>query len=269
MNKVKSVFSINDLENISGIKAHTIRIWEKRYNLFNPSRASRDIRYYDLQSLQKLLSIKLLIEHGGKISKIAALGDSELHALARESGSSHTDSYYITQFKKAMYHFDADLFEKTYSEVSNEKTFPLIFKEIFIPLLHFIGLHWQTTTVSIANEHFISNLIFQKVQLNIEKIKEKPKPERNTDITFILYLPENEMHELGLLYLNYELLTKGYQTVYLGPTIRTKDLEELLDINKEVRFVAIFTIQPTKDALQKYLEEVEELVSKKMVLNIG
>ena len=214
MNIVKNTFSIKDLENLSGIKAHTIRIWEKRYNILEPMRTETNIRLYDLENLQKLLNITLLHNHGYKISKISKFPKDKIPALVNEIVTEKSaKSHALSSFKMAMMNFDQTLFFKTYNELLSEKSFREIFYEVFIPLIQEIGLLWQTDTITPAHEHFISYLIKQKVLINTEELQIK-EPTKN-DKVFVLYLPLNEIHELGLMYLNYEILLKGYQTIYL------------------------------------------------------
>ena len=201
MNNIKQDFSIRDLENISGIKAHTIRIWEKRYNLLQPKRSETNIRYYTPENLTKLLNIVLLNKNNFKISKIAAMSEEDITTKSRELAFSiATNDEAINSFKLSMFQFDKILFNNTYNQLLHKKTFREIFKDIFIPFLEHIGLLWQTETLLPAHEHFISNLITQKIQINTEKLQYSIT---NTNKTYVLFLPENEIHELGLLYLNY------------------------------------------------------------------
>jgi MerR family transcriptional regulator, light-induced transcriptional regulator len=255
MNKIKTTFSINDLENISGIKAHTIRIWEKRYNILTPNRASRDIRYYDIKSLQKILNISFLIQQEIKISKIAEMSETEMIAAIHAFNLQPTTNHFLNKMKLAMYSFDSRLFEKTYQEADLEKSFSAIFQEIFLPLLNFIGLYWQTKTITTAHEHFITNLIYQKIQLNIEKLKGNLKNKATK--LFVLYLPQEEMHEIGLIYLNYELMQRGFRTIYLGRSIPLQDLAPIKTMESEICFVSTFTIYPSHKLLEDYFESVK------------
>ncbi|HAH56273.1 MAG TPA: MerR family transcriptional regulator, partial [Flavobacterium sp.] len=141
---IKSVFSIKDLENLSGIKAHTIRIWEKRYNVLQPMRSDTNIRNYDLQSLQKLLNVVLLNNYGYKISRIAEHSTEKIESLVREIISEKsTKNHAINAFKMAMINFDQALFFNTYNSLLSEKSFREVFYEIVIPLMEEIGLLWQ------------------------------------------------------------------------------------------------------------------------------
>ncbi len=260
MNNVKKYFSIRDLENLSGIKAHTIRIWEKRYNLLAPERTATNIRTYSLGSLQKLLNITLLYNNGYKISKIAKIPEGELPVVVRELvAQNSTKSHAINAFKLSMINFDVSLFQKTYNSLITERSFREIFWEVFIPLLNELGLLWQTDTISPSHEHFITNLIKQKIYISTEKIQEM-EPSRD-DKVFVLFLPDNEIHEIGLLFVNYELLLRGYKTIYLGQTMPLESLTDLQKYYSNLYFLSYFTVIPTKDGLQQYIEDFNNILS--------
>ncbi|WP_291117472.1 MerR family transcriptional regulator [Flavobacterium sp. UBA6135] len=257
MNNVKNIFSIKDLENLSGIKAHTIRIWEKRYNVLEPMRTDTNIRYYDLASLQKLLNITLLHNHGYKISKISKLSEDRIPAMVREIISDKSvKNHAINAFKMAMINFDHTLFFNTYNNLLAEKSFREVFYEVFIPLMNEIGLLWQTDTISPAHEHFISYLIKQKLLVNTEKIQVL-EPTKS-DKVFILYLPSNEIHELGLMYLNYEIILSGYKSVYLGESVPIDSLKDIKRYFNNVVYISYMTVEPDKDKVNDYLKEFYE-----------
>jgi DNA-binding transcriptional MerR regulator len=259
---IQTAFSIKDLENLSGVKAHTIRIWEKRYNLLNPSRSETNIRNYDSKSLQKLLNIKLLLENGFKISKIALLNEHDLiNETQKIVVKELPESMSYNSLKFSMLNFDAFLFETTYQKLTAQYDFKTIFLEIFLPFLDEIGLLWQTYTITPAHEHFISNLIKQKVLLNIENQKfSYYKAER----TFVLFLPLNEIHELGLLFIHYELLSKGLQSIYLGASVPIGNLTELMKVFPHIEYISYFTVKPEKEEVQTYLEEIyKEVLTKR------
>jgi DNA-binding transcriptional MerR regulator len=254
MNSVKKIFSIRDLENLSGIKAHTIRIWEKRYNLLSPKRTSTNIRNYSLASLQKLLNITLLYNNGYKISKIAKVPENEIPLLVKEIVARNSfKNHAINAFKLAMVNFDQTMFFNTYNRLLADKSFRDIFNDVFIPLLNELGLLWQTDTISPSHEHFITNLIKQKIIVNTEKLQSN-EPTRQ-DKTFVLFLPENEIHELGLLFVNYEIILRGYKSIYLGQTVPTESLTDLTKYYESLHFVSYFTVEPSKDKIDKYIEE--------------
>jgi len=260
MNNIKKSFSIRDLENLSGIKAHTIRIWEKRYELLSPERTSTNIRTYSLASLQKLLNITLLYNNGYKISKIAKLQETDIPLLVRQIvAKSSTNNHAINAFKLSMINFDLSLFQNTYSSLLAEKSFRDIFWEYFIPFLNELGLLWQTDTISPAHEHFITNLIKQKIYTSTEKLQ-LIEP-TNNDKVFVLFLPENEIHEIGLLFLNYEIILHGYKTIYLGQTMPLENLADLENYYTNIHYLSYFTVVPNKDKLSKYIDEFTKFLN--------
>jgi DNA-binding transcriptional MerR regulator len=255
MNNVKNVFSIKDLENLSGIKAHTIRIWEKRYNVLEPMRSETNIRYYDIKNLQKLLSIVLLHNYGYKISKISTLSAEEFNKLANDIISEKSaKNHAISTFKIAMMNFDQTLFFNTYNKLLSEKTFKDVFYSVFIPLMQELGYLWQTDTISPAHEHFITYLIKQKLLINTEKVQTLT-PTKD-DRVFVLFLPSNEIHELGIMYLNYEILLNGYQTIYLGESIPIESLLDLKNAFEKITFVSYFTVEPNQEIIADYIDEL-------------
>jgi DNA-binding transcriptional MerR regulator len=257
MNNVKNVFSIKDLENLSGIKAHTIRIWEKRYDILQPMRTDTNIRLYDLASLQKLLNITLLHDYGYKISKIATYPQDKIPSLVREIISSKTaKSHAISEFKMAMMNFDQNLFFNTYNWLIAEKSFKEIFHQVFIPLMNELGLLWQSDTITPAHEHFISYLIKQKLLVNTEKLQ--VLKQTKVDKVFVLSLPMNEIHELGLMYLNYEILLHGYKTIYLGESMPIENLKDLKKHFSSIVFLSYMTVQPERDVVGSYIQKMSD-----------
>lgn len=259
LNNIKKSFTIKDLENISGVKAHTIRIWEKRYDLLTPERTNTNIRYYSSENLQKLLNVVLLYNNNNKISKIAQMSNDTIIVKARELAfKAAVNDEAINSFKLAMFQFDKVLFNNTYNKLLNKKTFREIFKDVFVPFLSHIGLLWQTDTLLPAHEHFISNLISQKIQISTERLEYTTT---NSNITYVLFLPENEIHELGLMYLNYELVLRGNMTIYLGQSLPLSNLNYFFESEIEVRFIMALTIQPYDDKIVDYFREIENVLT--------
>lgn len=257
VNSIKSKFSIKDIENLSGVKAHTIRIWEKRYSLFEPKRTDTNIRYYTPDDLKKILNVAFLVEKGLKISKISKLSPEELReAIILEISNSSTSNSYENSILLAMINFDQFQFENIYNTLTNEFSFREIFNDLFIPLLNKIGLQWQSSTITPAHEHFISNLIYQKLHVNIEKVSQNEIIK--TDKVFVLFLPMNEIHELGLLYLEYELSLKGYKTIYLGKSVPIESLDSLNTLFNTIVYVSYFTVYPEVNMVMNYLSDFKE-----------
>jgi DNA-binding transcriptional MerR regulator len=263
MNRIKSTFSIKNLENISGIKAHTLRIWEKRYNLLEPERTDTNIRRYSLDSLKTLLNVTLLYNHGFKISKIASLSEDEIPDLVRNIAlKSNSEQVSINAFKLAMINFDCELFDNNYDEILQHHNFEYVFIDIFMPLMKELGILWQTGAISPTHEHFITNLVKQKIHVQTELLQRTTTFKEDQPI-FALFLPENEIHELGILYLNYLILSKGYRTIFLGQSLQTSSLETLYTYNTTFNFVTYITVEPNKDDIMPYLNDFhEKLLSK-------
>jgi MerR family transcriptional regulator, light-induced transcriptional regulator len=259
MNNIKSTFSIKDLENLSNVKAHTIRIWEKRYDLLEPMRTDTNIRLYDIKNLQKLLNVVLLTNFGYKISKISKLNQEEIEKFVLKIQTDKTvNNHVISQFKMAMLNFDQSLFVKTYNELLSQKDFSAVFFETFIPLLEEIGVLWTTNTITPAHEHFISHLIKQKILIEIEKYQIQQNTISNE--TFILYLPFNEIHDLGLLFLHHEIITKGHHSVYLGRSLPIENLIELNNHFNKITYITYLTVEPGEDEIDNYINEFENTI---------
>jgi len=257
LNNIKTVFTIKDLENISGIKAHTIRIWEKRYDLLQPNRTETNIRYYSTESMLKLLNVVLLNKNNFKISKIAKMSEEEILTNARQVAYEvAVEDDAINAFKVSMFQFDKGMFNATYNKLLHQKTFQQIFKEIFVPFLDQIGMLWHTKTIMPAHEHFISNLIIQKIQLNIENLEQNVVGNR----TYVLFLPDGEIHEIGLLYLNYELALRGFKTIYLGQSLPLDNLNYFFNADTEVRFITSITVKPYDEDLEDYFEKIDKVL---------
>ena len=255
MNRVKSNFSIKNLENLSGIKAHTLRIWEKRYNLLEPERTNTNIRRYSLESLRKLLNITLLYNHGFKISKIANLDQDEIPKLVRSIAlKANSEQVSINAFKLAMINFDYELFDTNFEEILQHHNFEYLFMNIFMPLMKELGILWQTGAISPSHEHFITNLVKQKIHLQTELLQKNKFVSDNHPI-FVLFLPENEIHELGILYLNYLILSKGHRTIFLGQSLQTSSLQTLYSYETKYNFVSYLTVEPSKDEIMPYLHD--------------
>ena len=258
MSNIKSSFSIKDLENLSGVKAHTIRIWEKRYDLLKPVRSNTNIRAYDIQSLQRLLNVTLLLSKGNKISKIAELSESEIKQQVTSIALQGYDlDLSLNSFKIAMLNFDQPMFDRIYAQLLTDKSFQEIFQSTFMRLLNDIGLLWQSDTITPAHEHFISNLIKQKILINIERLQIA-----NTDYkgTFVLFLPVGEIHELGLLYVHFELLLNGYRSIYLGNDVPYENLIDVQENFSNVTYVSYFTVSPALEKVGEYLKEIDRKI---------
>lgn len=259
---IKSKFSIKDLENLSGIKSHTIRIWEKRYELLEPDRTDTNIRSYNLSSLRKILNVSYLKNSGIKISTIASLTTTEIETQVRTLVKRNSkNDHAVQELKLAMVNFDQFMFQKVYDAVLAEVGFSGVFYRLFIPFLEELGYLWQSKTINIAHEHFISHLIKQKVLINLEKVQYQEVSNKNNNV-YVLFLPENEMHDLGLLFLNYELLKRGCKTVYLGASMVLEALPFFKNQGLTPIYITYITVNPTEKELPSFLRKFDRKVTK-------
>jgi methanogenic corrinoid protein MtbC1 len=214
-----------------------------------------------MNSLQKILNISLLNNNGLKISKIAALSEKGIEQEVKELiFKDGFEGQAKNSLKLAMLNFDEQLFNKTYNSLVQQFNFRTIFTKIFIPFLNEIGILWQVNTITPAHEHFVTNLIKQKIHINIEKLQ-LSQPNNETK-KFVLYLPLNEIHDLGLLYLHFELLFHGHHSIYLGQSVPVENLNDIQNIYNSICFVTYLTVEPSKETIEEYIEEVNAKVLK-------
>ena len=260
-------YSIRDLENLSGVKAHTIRIWEKRYNLVEPMRTSTNIRYYCDKDLKKLLNISILNKNGFKISEIANLNKEELNdkVIHLINEAKDYDSR-IESLIVAMIELDELKFEKILNQTIIKFGFEKTITDTIYPFLERIGVLWQIGNVNPAQEHFISNLIRQKLIVAIDGLLQSDK---NSTKQVILFLPEGELHEISLLVYHYFLKKKGYKIIYLGQSVPFEDLIEVERI-KPITF--LFTIITTKYSninVEDYFKKLSNQFKSKTIFIAG
>jgi len=223
------MYSIKDLELLSGIKAHTIRIWEKRYGIIHPGRTDTNIRFYTNEDLRKLLNISLLNQHGYKISAISNMSEKEIgEKIAAVSIVSQTDTY-LESLLLSLIEMDELRFNKTFTAIVISHGFEKSFIKYIFPFFQRIGIMWQIGAINPAQEHFLSNLIRNKIIAATETVTQPPDP---TLGTALLFLPENELHEIGLLFYNYALRARGFKTFYLGQSVPYDGLDRVIAICK-------------------------------------
>lgn len=259
MNNIKTVFSIGDLEGLSGVKAHTIRIWEKRYGLLSPERSENNLRYYGLDELRKLLNVVLLTGYGVKISKVAKMRTEEIEMMVGEIRVGREDiKHTLHLFKLAMMTFDQPLFLDATDHLLIKMPFEKVFLEYYIPFLQEIGLMWQAGTIQPAHEHFISCLIrmvlIQQISLCSRRVRKGTLP------AYVLFLPFGEIHELGLMFLQYLITSYGHGCVYLGSSIPLDSLSEVTKLFRGVTFITYMTVLPEEKPLDEYVEALLEKV---------
>jgi DNA-binding transcriptional MerR regulator len=243
-------YSIKELERLSGIKAHTIRIWEKRYHLIEPQRTSTNIRYYSDEELKKIINVSLLNNNGVKISHIADLDNESLIKKVLEFTEKKSEAdVYINQMIVSMIDLDEEQFENQMSRLAGKFGMERTITEIIYPFLDRIGILWQTDNITPAQEHFISNMVRQKLIVAIDLLPHPPRTARKA----VLFLPEAELHEIGLLFCHYLLKKGGMRVIYLGQMVPYEDVKAIGLSHEPSLFVtSIISERPPKE-LQNYI----------------
>jgi MerR family transcriptional regulator, light-induced transcriptional regulator len=260
-------YSIKDLEKLSGIKAHTIRIWEQRYHFIEPKRTPTNIRYYSDDDLVKLMNTSLLNGHGYKISTIVQLNDREIKELILKLNIGETSLTIETaNLVKALLEVDELLFNQVF-EVSVEKMgFGTTMEQLLFPFLEKIGILWLAGTICPAQEHFISNLIRQKliVAIDQERIRTESKRPR-----ILFYLPEGEFHDIGLLYYNYLARKANFEVIYLGASVPFRDIIKMDDIRPFQLIFTSYVLSLGEGTLAQRIEKKRKAFPNKIFLISG
>lgn len=222
-------FTIKDLENISGIKAHTLRIWEQRYGFLKPSRTFTNIRYYSEEELKKILNISLLNKYGFKISQIDKMGENEIaEKIVSLTQQEAQQERVVNELVKYMVDLDIVGFDRTISNYIAVKGIEKTITQIIFHYMEKIGVLWLTNHINPAQEHLVTNIIRQKLIVGIDSITEEADPNK----TVLLFLPEAEYHELGLLFVFYLLKSRGITVIYLGCNVPLKDVGYVAKVKK-------------------------------------
>jgi DNA-binding transcriptional MerR regulator len=251
-------FSIKDLETLSGVKAHTIRIWEKRYNLLNPTRTETNIRMYDNDQLRKLIVITNLIENGFKISNLAKKPDEELHKLldeiaAQEKNVRKSSDYYFEGLIDSMLQINEEKFEKIFSTCVLRYGLIDTFSEILYPFLERVGLMWCTDKILPAQEHFITQLIKRKLHVAIDGFSSASQ----ADQQWLLYLPQGEYHNIGLLVAHFLLRSRGHNCVYLGSSVPYENIKPTKDLTSSNNILTFIVKYWNSGQVAEYLDNLE------------
>jgi MerR family transcriptional regulator, light-induced transcriptional regulator len=256
-------YSIRELEHLSGIKAHTIRIWEQRYGVLHPQRTETNIRYYDDADLKAILNISLLNEHGYKISRIAGMSALQItEEVMKVAATTASDPQQMNALLIAMIEMDEERFDKVLTTVILQKGLERTMLEILCPFLVKTGLLWQVGSITPAQEHLVSNIIRQKLYVAIDG---QLPVNKNAADRFLLYLPEGELHEIGLLFSNYLLRTRGYHVMYLGQNMPFGDLQTCVGYYRPHYVCTAFTYMPERDQVQSYVQRLSELAPQVLV----
>ena len=249
-----AIYSIRDLEKLTDIKAHTIRIWEQRYCIVVPKRTKTNIRYYDDNDLKKLLNIALLNKNGYKISKIAKMSQDEVaHKVADISEVNFENATQLDALTISMIEMDEYKFDRIISTNIEQIGFERTMLEIINPFLEKLSLLWLTGSINPAQEHFISCLIRQKIIVAIDKAPVVPNSDTGK---FLLYLPEGAADELSLLFLHYMIKSRGNRVIYLGQDIPLQDVKAIYNIHRPKYIYTIISEVFTKEPAQRYIDRL-------------
>ncbi|MFM1876937.1 MAG: HTH-type transcriptional repressor YcgE [Bacteroidota bacterium] len=259
-------YSIKDLEILSGVKAHTIRIWEKRYGVITPDRTDTNIRTYCDSDLKKLLNIALLNNHGLKISKISKLKYEDLCQEVEKLAINET-SYdtYIDRLIVSMVDLDRPKFEMLIKEATENMGFENTCINVLYPFLQKIGVMWMADSITPAQEHFVSNLIIQKMYVATDALYSPEKKEKKA----VFFLREGELHEMGLLFYRYLMKKRGVDSIYLGQSVPFIDLVQVVKAHKPDYLVTAFVATLDEEALSAYLNELSRSFPEQKIITSG
>jgi DNA-binding transcriptional MerR regulator len=258
-------YSIKDLEYLSGIKAHTIRIWEKRYQLLNPERSDTNIRYYSNEDVRRILNVAQLVKSGHKISNVALFDEAKLQSeVLRQNKTLLDPDKNIDQLLVYTVNMDPLGFEQFLNKIIQENGFSKTIENVIFPFFERIGVLWQVGSIFVAHEHFVSNLIRNHMVIEAAKFNNQL-----SERSMLFFLPEGEMHELGLLYANYLAAENGFESIYLGQSVPFVDLSNLL-INTQFDIICTTFINAIEKAeLEQYLANLSMVFSRNKILVAG
>jgi DNA-binding transcriptional MerR regulator len=256
-------YSIRDLEKITGIKAHTIRIWEKRYGIVAPLRTQTNIRFYSDKDLRRLMNVAILNKYGYKISNIQGMSADELNASVVELTHQDIDNdHQVDNLVMAMIELDEQRFDKIISSSIIKQGFDYTFEDLLYKFLEKIGILWQIGAVNPVQEHFISHLIRQKLILAIDG----QQAYKDNFKTFLLFLPENEYHEIALMYLHFLIRKEGHKVIYLGQNVPLLHLKDIFEKHHIDYLLTSITAKLPGEMIAEILNELEQLYGDKQIL---
>lgn len=266
-----SNYSIKDLERLSGIKAHTIRIWEQRYNILSPNRTNSNIRLYNDEELKLILNIASLVRAGGKISHIVKLAPKEISIRIQDlvANPRSVDEFFMLQIDKlviAMLELDDAKFDKVISTSALKCGFEETMLQIIFPFLSKVGIMWRTGESSILQEHFISNLIRSKILVAIDGYSGSQGSDAEK---WLLFLPEGELHEMGLLFAKYLLNSRGKHVMYFGQSMPSDELIAYCKLKNPQYVLTFFTASYSQDDVVQYLSRLSKELTTTTILVSG
>lgn len=259
-------FTIKDLENLSGIKAHTIRIWEQRYSFIKPERTDTNIRYYSNEELKKILNVALLNKYGYKISHIDKMKEGEIREKILSLNQTEAQQERIVnELIQSMVDIDIEKLEMVLDKYIQARGIERTITQIIFPFLEKIGILWLTNHINPAQEHLVTNVIRQKLIVGIDSIVTALKVNK----TVLLFLPEGEYHELGLLFMYYLLKSRGVTTIYLGASIPLKDVEYVVKLKKPDYLYSHLTTVGQNFNFDKFITNISQKFSGTPVIVSG
>lgn len=269
LNTIMDLFSISQLAQFSGVKAHTIRMWEQRYNALNPQRSEGNTRYYDNSQLTRLLNIVSLMDEGYKVSELCRLSDEELTKRLKQVKNNNSpqnpEEYYVSRLIAAGMAYDEWHFEKVFSHCLLRMGIQQTYLKVLYPLISRMGMMWAQTEFLPGHEHFISNILRQKFFTALDALPPVLRDEKG----WLLFLPENEFHELGLLHAHYLIRSSGRKSYYLGANL---PFESLLSSAKQIdpdNLLFFMVHNETQERAQAYLDQLHDLFPDKNIYVSG
>lgn len=256
-------YSIKDLEKITGIKAHTIRIWEKRYGIVEPARTSTNIRFYSDEDLRHLMNVAILNKYGYKISNIQSMSPAEINQSVVDLTNQDLDNdHQVDNLVMAMMEMDEQRFDKIISSSIIKQGFDYTFENLLYKFLEKTGILWQIGVVNPAQEHFITQLIRQKIIIAIDGQQEYRKDFK----TFVLFLPENEFHEIALLYIHFLIRKEGHKVIYLGQNVPLLNLKDVMEIHYVDYLLTSIASNLPVEMVSETINELAQLYGDKRIL---
>lgn len=262
-------YQINDIEQMTGVKAHTIRIWEKRYNVLSPHRTASNIRYYDDEQVRRFINVSTLVSAGKKISRVAAMTDAELATVVRElqlnGPIEHAHASFVAALTNSMLSFNEEEFGTLIDQIFLRfGTLDAVTKVIY-PFLTKVGVMWSTNEAMPAQEHFASCLIRKKLILEAEKL---PAPWR-ADKKVLLFLPPEEWHEIGLLLSEFLVKSCGYKTIYLGQSVPFENVVRTFNSSRITHLISFYILPKKKINLPAGFAELAQQIDDATLMVCG
>lgn len=262
-----AIYSISDLEKLSGVRAHTIRAWEKRYNIIQPKRTKSNIRYYEDADLKDLLNVALLNKNGFKISKIASMNEQEKAAqISKVSAVNYEYDTQLDALTISMIELDESKFDYIITTNIQQSGFESTMLEMIYPFLDKLSVLWFTGSVNAVQERFVSNLIRAKL---IGATDVLPVPSSQDNTSYLLFLPPGEQQELSLLFMHYLLRARGFYSIYLGQNVSLNDLKDAVDSMNPDYVFTIISETFVREPVSRYLDSLQAIFNQSTVLVTG